>query len=144
VLAELFRAAGLAAEVADPIEPHLWAKLVVNAAINPVTALARRPNAYVFEDPSAAARAGALAREAAAVAAAAGITLPYPDPVAYVGDVVRATAANRSSMLQDLERGRPTEIDAINGEVLRLGRELGVATPENERVLDEVRRAAGA
>jgi 2-dehydropantoate 2-reductase len=47
-------------------------------------------------------------------------------------------------MLQDLERGRPTEIEAINGEIVRLGRALGVPVPHNRRVLDEVRRAAGA
>jgi 2-dehydropantoate 2-reductase len=143
-LAELLRAAGLSASVADPIEPHLWAKLVVNAAINPVTALARRPNAHIVDDPAAAARASTLAREAADVARAAGIALPYADPVARVRDVARATGTNRSSMLQDIERGRPTEIEAINGEVVRRGRLLGVPTPENERTLDEVRRAAGA
>jgi 2-dehydropantoate 2-reductase len=144
VFAELLRAAGLAAAVAEPIEPHLWAKLVVNAAINPVTALARRPNAHVVDHPPATQRARALALEAAAVAAAAGIELPYPDPSARMLEVARVTGANRSSMLQDVERGRPTEIDAINGEVVRLGRRLGVVTPENERVVDEVRRAAGA
>jgi len=143
-LADLLGAAGLAAAVAAPIEPHLWAKLVVNAAINPVTALARRSNAHVLDDPDARNRAAALAREAAAVAAAAGIALPYSDPVARVLDVARATSANRSSMLQDLERGGPTEIEAINGEIVRLGRLFGVATPENQRALDEVRRAAGA
>jgi 2-dehydropantoate 2-reductase len=85
-----------------------------------------------------------LAREAAAVAAALGIALPYRDPVARVVEVARATALNRSSMLADLEAGRGTEIDAINGEIVRLGRLLGVAVPENQRALDEVRRAAGA
>jgi len=143
-LADLFRAAGLAAAVADPIEPHLWAKLVVNAAINPVTALAGRTNAHVLDHAPASVRAALLAREAAAVAAAAGVALPYADPVERVLDVARATASNRSSMLQDLDRGRPTEIEAINGEIVRLGRSLGVPTPENERALDEVRRAAGA
>jgi 2-dehydropantoate 2-reductase len=85
-----------------------------------------------------------LAREAADVAIATGIVLPYADPQARVRDVARATGANRSSMLQDIERGRPTEIEAINGEVVRRGRLLGVPTPENERMLYEVRRAAGA
>ena len=144
VLAELFRSAGLAAEASTPIEPHLWAKLVVNAAINPVTALARRPNSWIFEDSEAALRAATLAREAAAVAGALGIGLPYLDPVARVVEVARATALNRSSMLADLDAGRGTEIDAINGEIVRLGRLLGVSVSENERACDEVRRAAGA
>jgi 2-dehydropantoate 2-reductase len=133
------REAGLAAAVANPIEPHLWAKLVVNAAINPVTALAGRPNGMLLDDAEARERAFALAREAAAVAAAAGVALPYPDPTERVLAVARTTAANRSSMLQDLERGAPTEIDAINGEVVRLGAILGVPVPNNADAVARIR-----
>jgi 2-dehydropantoate 2-reductase len=132
------RDAGLAAAAADPIEPHLWAKLVVNAAINPVTALAGRPNGMLLDDAEARARAFALAREAAAVAAAAGVVLPYGDPTERVLAVARATAANRSSMLQDLERGTRTEIDAINGEVVRLGKLLGVDVSHNVRAVSSI------
>jgi 2-dehydropantoate 2-reductase len=143
-LIALFRTAGFAAQGASPIEPHVWAKLVVNAAINPITALAGKPNGYILEQPAAAALASALAREAAAVAAAEGIELPFAEAGAYVLEMARATAGNRSSMLQDVEQKRPLEIDAINGAVVRRGRARGVPTPENARIADEVRRFARA
>jgi len=143
-LAALLRKAGLDAHVAAPIEPYVWAKLVVNAALNPITALVGKPNGYVAENVAAAALAAALAREAAAVAAAEGVRLPFNDAAEYVLEVARATAPNRSSMLQDIERKRPTEIDAINGAIVRRGRALGVPTPENVRMLDEVRSFAKA
>jgi 2-dehydropantoate 2-reductase len=143
-LRDLLIASGLHARVAAPIEPHVWAKLIANAAINPLTAIAGVPNGGVAEDPELRERAAAIAREAAAVAAAHDVTLPYDDPVAHVFTVARATAENRSSMLQDLERGRPTEIDAINGAIAELGRTLGIPTPHNDRALDEVRRRTNA
>ncbi|MDQ2857370.1 MAG: 2-dehydropantoate 2-reductase [Candidatus Eremiobacteraeota bacterium] len=146
-LAELARAmtnCGLRATVAEPIEPHVWAKLIVNAAINPLSAIAGVRNGALLELPDVRRRAGNIARETAAVAAAAGIALPFDDPVAYVEDVMRATAANRSSMLQDFERGRPTEIEAIDGAVVRYARRLGIAVPETTRALYEVRARAKA
>ncbi len=142
--ADVLRKGGFDAMLASPIEPYVWAKLVANAAINPITALARKPNGYVLESAAATALALALAREAAAVAAAEGIALPFDDPDAYVLDVVRVTAENRSSMLQDLEAMRPLEIDAINGAIVRRGRARGIPTPENARIVDEVRRVSKA
>jgi 2-dehydropantoate 2-reductase len=143
-LIALLRKAGLEARGTSPIEPHVWAKAIVNAALNPITALVGKPNGYVAENAAAAALAIALAREAAAVAAAEGIALPLEDAGEYVLDIARATAPNRSSMLQDIERKRPTEIDSINGAIVRRGRALGVATPENARMLDEIRRRSAA
>jgi len=137
---ELLQRAGLNARAVSPIEPFLWAKLVANVAINPVTALARQPNAFVVEDRAARELAVALAREAEAVAIAEGISLPFEDAGEYALGVARETAFNRSSMLQDVELNRRTEIDALNGAVVRRGAAHGIATPENARMLDEVRR----
>jgi 2-dehydropantoate 2-reductase len=143
-LADVFRSARLAVEIVAPVEPYLWAKVVVNASLNPVAALAGRPNGFVLDDAGARERLGLLAAEACAVARAEGIALPFADPAAFVLDVARATAANRCSLLADLERGGATEIDAINGEIVRRAGRLGVPVPENARVLDEVRRLAKA
>jgi 2-dehydropantoate 2-reductase len=77
--------------------------------------------------------------EAAAVAQARGIRLPYDDPLARTLAVARTTAANQSSMLQDVLRGSPTEIDAINGAVEREGQRLGIATPANSMLAALVR-----
>jgi 2-dehydropantoate 2-reductase len=68
--------------------------------------------------------------------------LPFAEPAAYVAEVARRTAANHSSMLQDVERGRPTEIDAICGEIIAEGERLGVETPVNRVLRDLVRGLA--
>jgi len=73
----------------------------------------------------------ALAEEAASVASAEKVTLPFSDPAEAVEDVARRTAGNHSSMLQDIRRGAPTEIDAICGAVARLGRRHHTPTPIN-------------
>ena len=132
-------AAGMLAEHVQPIEPWVWAKLVVNAAINPVTALAGIRNGELLEHAELRERAARIAREAAAVAWAAGIALPFADPVPYVEAAALATAENRSSMLVDLEAGRTTEIESIAGAVVREAEALHLSVPENQAVLDEVR-----
>jgi 2-dehydropantoate 2-reductase len=147
ILATLVRslsAGGVAAELVRPVEPYVWAKLVANAAINPLTALAGVPNGELLKRPDLRERAARIAREVAAVAQAAKIDLPFGDPVAYVEDVALATGSNRSSMLQDLRAGRPTEIDAITGALVRSASALNVPVPENLRVLDEVRARGSA
>ena len=83
-----------------------------------------------------------LAEEVAAVAGARGIKLPFDDVVAAVENVAGRTAANRSSMLQDVERGAQTEIDAICGAVTREGERLGVPTPINRACRELVQALA--
>lgn len=130
-LAALLTACGLPASVEADVEGLVWGKLVVNAGINALTALLRVPNGALAEAPAARALLEAAVAEAAAVAAARGVTLPYPDPAAHALAVARATAANRSSMLQDALRGAATEVATINGAVAREGARLGVPTPLN-------------
>jgi 2-dehydropantoate 2-reductase len=84
----------------------------------------------------------AAAREVGDVAAASGIDL-RADPAELAFEVAAATAGNRSSMLQDLDRGAPTEIDAMCGAVVREGRRLGMATRVNERLWRAVREREG-
>ena len=114
---EAFREAGLDTTVAGDMPRRLWTKLAVNAGINPVTALARVDNGAVLAEPLAG-TARAAARETAEVAAAAGIDLDPGEAVAAMEGVARDTAENISSMRQDVEAGRRTEVDAINGYVL--------------------------
>jgi 2-dehydropantoate 2-reductase len=136
-LAAAWRAADLDAEAVDDIAPLVWRKLVANAAINPLGALAARPNGAILDDPDLAALARLLAAEAASVAGSAGIALG--DPWEAVEAAARPTAANRNSMLQDLEAGRPTEIDAIAGAIVRRAAESGIAVPLTETMLRLVR-----
>ncbi len=136
-LAAAFAAAGLDARVVDDAAPLLWRKLVVNAAINPLGALARRTNGDVVSDPDLVPLARALVAEAVAVAASAGVAVD--DPWTMVQAAGRASAANRNSMLQDLDAGRPTEIDAISGALLRRAAAHGIAVPLTETVARLVR-----
>ncbi len=129
-MAEVFRRAGLKCEVRGDIEAALWEKLLVNVAINPLTAILRVPNGVLPGLPEAWEMALAAATEALAVARAAGVAVAG-DPEALVRRVCTATAANRSSMLQDVLAGRPTEIEALNAQVVSRGETLGVPTPVN-------------
>lgn len=130
-LANLLRAAGFDVRLANDVAGLAWGKLVINAAINPLTALLRVPNGQLLERPEARALMGLAASEAAAAGLAQGLHLPFDDPVAAAEDVARRTAVNHSSMYQDVQRGRPTEIDAICGAVVQAGERVGVATPVN-------------
>lgn len=127
----LLRGAGFRVDILPDAKALVWGKLVINAAINPLTALLRIPNGALLERPGAHLLMSALAREAAGVAAALGVHLPFGDPVSAVEDVARRTAANRSSMFQDVKRGAPTEIDAICGAVVRAARAQKRAAPVN-------------
>jgi 2-dehydropantoate 2-reductase len=142
-LVDLFNACGLPAELSDDLDALVWGKLVVNAGINALTALLRVPNGALAASAEARALMASALAEAAAVAQARGTALPYQDPLAHTLAVAHATSANHSSMLQDVLRGSPTEIDAINGAVAREGLRLGVPTPVNN-MLDALVRALEA
>jgi 2-dehydropantoate 2-reductase len=130
-LGEVLRRAGFQVENVADAQSLLWGKLIINAAINPLTAVMGVPNGELLRRPEAHRLMAELADEAAAVAVALGIRLHYEDPVAAAELVAQRTAANRSSMLQDIQHGRPTEIDAICGEIVRLGEKSAVPTPVN-------------
>lgn len=129
-LVDIFQAAGLPAEQHPDVEQLIWNKLMVNVGINALTALLRVPNGALAELSPARELLGNLVAEAAAVAAARGTLIPN-DLLAQVLAVAEATHANHSSMLQDVLRGSPTEIDAINGAIVREGERLGIPTPYN-------------
>ncbi|MDR0841953.1 MAG: 2-dehydropantoate 2-reductase [Acidobacteriota bacterium] len=133
-MAGLFRRAGFETYACPPakVESLIWGKLAVNCGINALTALCGVPNGELLNRRAAVVLMENATLECAAVARARGIVLPFADPAAEVRDVARRTAGNRSSMLQDVSRGAPTECDAINGAVVREGRRLGVPTPVNE------------
>lgn len=129
--ATLFRAGLPARAVADPW-PAVWRKLAVNCGINAVAALTGLRNGRIPEIPEAAAVLSDAVREAAAVSRAAGVDLGEPGAlVEAVLAVARATGANRASMGQDVDARRPTEIDFINGAVVREGERRALPTPVN-------------
>jgi 2-dehydropantoate 2-reductase len=131
----LLTEAGFRASAAYDIRPHLWGKLIANAAINPVAALLDRPNGVVLTNEYAGDVARSLAQEAATVANAMRIPLPFTDPWSYVRTIVEQTSELDNSMLYDLRAGVPTEVDFINGAVVAAGRRAAVPTPYNETLV---------
>jgi len=131
-LGRLFREGGMDVTVVDDAWPAVWRKVVTNAAVNPLTALIRSTNAELLANAPASLVADCLAREVARVATASGVRIAEDEATKQWRAMAALTGANRSSMLQDVEAGRPTEIDAISGAVAREGESHGVAAPLNQ------------
>ncbi|HYA10190.1 MAG TPA: 2-dehydropantoate 2-reductase [Thermoplasmata archaeon] len=139
----LLRRGGFSVRTSPTFELELWRKVAVNAAINPVTAIRRVPNGALLDGPPRQ-EAELLLAEAVEVARRSGVDLTVDTARADFERIVRSTAENRSSMLQDVDRGRPTELDAISGEILRRGGQVGLDLPATRKAIDDVRRALAA
>ncbi|HTW40075.1 MAG TPA: 2-dehydropantoate 2-reductase [Thermoplasmata archaeon] len=134
----VFRGTTLRVRTVPDLERELWRKAIVNAAINPLTALHGVPNGRL-RDPPYRDPARRLLREAQQAASLAGYAFSDAESDAELDRVLRGTAENRSSMLQDWDRGRPTEVDAISGEILREAESHGVELPETRAVVQRLR-----
>ncbi|MCL1817227.1 MAG: 2-dehydropantoate 2-reductase [Clostridiales bacterium] len=130
-LACLLNNCGIPAAASTDLKPIRWQKLIVNSAINPLSALHNLPNGELPKNPEIARDMMALVTEGVTVAQKDGVSLNYGEIWANVLETCRATAQNHSSMLSDVTRGRVTEIEAINGSIARLGEQYGVDTPIN-------------
>jgi 2-dehydropantoate 2-reductase len=134
-LAEACTRAGMPTEaVADARGPQ-WRKVIFNSASNPVGAITGLTHGQVCEDPALRRFVSVLVDEGKAVAAAQGIVLDA-DPEELIDHAAKPEVAygHKASMLQDVEARRQTEIDYLNGGLVRFGRELGVTTPANEAI----------
>ncbi|MDD5482510.1 MAG: 2-dehydropantoate 2-reductase [Kiritimatiellae bacterium] len=138
MLAETLTGAGIETSAAANTIGMLWSKLVINAAICPVSVLAGLPNGQLVKDRRWRALMCEAAAEGAGIAAAKGIRLIFPDPAAAVLEVCEKTAGNISSMLQDVRRGRHTEITAINGAIVRAAAELSREAPTSAMLCEKV------
>jgi len=132
VIVTLLRSAGLPVRVSGDAELVAWEKVIVNAAINPLAAIAGVPNGSLQGSAAMVAAQEAVVAESCTVARAAGFAIDCSAALVRVRDTCQATAANICSMLQDLRADRRTEIGAINGAIARQGRRLGVPTPAND------------
>lgn len=128
--AALLTRAGIQSTAVKDVRPAIWDKLIVNVGINAITALTGIKNGQILNLEGTRELSRAAVQEAVAVAKAQGIEI-RKDPVAHVFQVARATSANRSSMGQDVDRRRPTEIAAINGFVVSEADRVGLAAPVN-------------
>jgi 2-dehydropantoate 2-reductase len=137
-VAALFARSGFAPEVRADAMAAVWTKLAFNAALNPLALITRSANGEMNNEWGRRI-AHAVVAETVAVAAAAGIPLDEAEIVATVDRALHEHANHKASMLQDLEAGRATEIEFINGAVGREGTRLGVPTPVTGTLSDLVR-----
>lgn len=133
-----FEAAGVAVAISDNVAGELWAKLVVNCAYNALSAITQLPYGKMIEGPGIRDVMRDLVGEALALAKASGIAMA-PDMLARTYKIAEAMPTQFSSTAQDLARGKPTEIEHLNGFVLRRGAALGISTPVNRALYALVR-----
>ncbi|MFB6132800.1 MAG: ketopantoate reductase family protein [Halanaeroarchaeum sp.] len=144
-VAAVFGEAGIETEVVSDVSRAIWEKVLVNVGINAATALASVQNGRMEDTTPGRRLLEAAVGEALEVAEAAGIEFGgEPDPIEVAKTVARRTGTNRSSMLQDVEANRRTEIEALNGAIVRRGEEHGVGVPVNRTLADCVRLAESA
>lgn len=136
---EIFNKVGLELRISRDIKGLLWSKLIINAGINALTVVTRLPNGKLIEFEGTRRILREAVSEAVRVAKRKKIKLIYDDPLAKVEAVCEATATNISSMLQDVLRKKHTEIDFINGVIVRQAQGLGIAVPVNSMLLDLVK-----
>ena len=140
-LITVFELASFPIVVTDDLQGLIWGKLAVSSGINAITALLRVRNGEILSNSKSEQLMIAAATETAEVAVAKGINIPY-DVSEQVREVAALTSENRSSMLQDILRGAPTEIDSINCAVAKIGKSLGVPVPVNTILCKLVRASS--
>ena len=137
-IAQMLNRAGIPTRASSEIRDLIWGKLFANVGINALTALTGMKNGQLLDYPETLRLMEALVSEAIGVAKQKGIRIEG-DPVQKVKEMAEATRGNRSSMGQDFDYKRRTEIDAINGAVVREAQHLGIASPVNQTVTDLVK-----
>jgi 2-dehydropantoate 2-reductase len=129
---------GIETVIVDNIMDYVWSKLLINAGINALTAIHRCPNGKLLESAATKDLLTAAVREGETVARGLNIEL-IDDPLSMTLEVCSKTAQNISSMLQDVNNKRPTEIDSINGAIVTAGKKLGLPTPVNAELVQKVK-----
>lgn len=135
-IAAIIDEAGIPCLATKDIEGVIWEKVIYNLALNAPAALLEVNYGRLPETPDAIELMGAIVEEAFSVAASQGLSLNWPSPQSYLKalltKLIPATAAHFPSMLQDIRKGKRTEVEALNGAIVRLGRARGLRTPVNE------------
>jgi len=131
-VADILTSSGLPSKAVANIYPYLFRKILINATINPLTALLRVKNRAVAENEELKKLAIRVAEEVVKVAKAYGVSIENPEKIIF--DVAKKTGENISSMLQDILKNKRTEIDFINGAIIRMGKDKHIDTPTNEMI----------
>ena len=138
-LAEALESAGLAATVASPVRPEIWKKLILNAASLPASALTGMTAGALGTSQDMLDLVSETTREAVAVAQALGYDIDFDERIGTILGLVEKAGPTKASMLQDVEAGRRTEIDVINGAVVRAADEVGVPVPINRTLMQLIK-----
>ena len=138
-IADVLIKAGLDTEISNNVLGLIWDKLLANVGINALTGITGLYNGELLDYPEIEILLEAAVQEADSVAAAKGIKLGCLDPVGHAKYICKATAANKSSMLQDILNKKQTEIDMINGMIVQEGASLGISTPVNMTLTNLIR-----
>jgi 2-dehydropantoate 2-reductase len=137
-IAGMLSKANIKTSITADINIEVWYKVLVNAAINPLATLASSPNGVLLEDEGLRKLAEKMVTEGVRVGTAHGIDLNAEEAFSRVMKVASQTAENRNSMLQDLERGKRTEINQINGAIAILGVAVDIDTPINNEIITKI------
>lgn len=134
-----FNQAGIPTRSSSEVMKFVWGKIIYNSALNPLGAVLEVPYGKLAENSNTRAMMDNIIEEIFAVLKAHGQSTLWPDAVSYrqafYGQMITTTALHHASMLQDIQRGRKTEIEALNGAVVKLGKKYGVKTPVNELIV---------
>jgi 2-dehydropantoate 2-reductase len=128
----LFQSAGFTIECVPDLDSIVWGKLLINAVINPLTALLQIPNGGLDDDAHSLALADAIIDEIQQLIKIKQISLPYPDPHQRIREIIKQSETNYSSMFQDWQRNAPTEIESITGAILKEAAGCNLEMPVNQ------------
>jgi len=139
-IADNFKGCGINTSTAKNIQSAIWSKLAINCAINPVGAVSGVTNGEIIRYPGLREISVAAGKEAVAVAGLAGIKLLFNDVSEKIDEVCKNTSGNINSMLADIKAGRKTEIDSLNGAVVKKAEEFGIKVPVNKALYSIVKK----
>ncbi len=138
-VANILTKAGFETKISRDIDSVIWGKLIINVGINALTAITKLNNGRLIEYEGSRSLLRSAVQEAVKVVKRKRVKIAYDDPIQKVESVAKATAANVSSMLQDVLNKKRTEIEFINGAIVRQGKALGIPTPVNEALTNLVK-----
>jgi len=139
-VADNFNGCGIYTRTVKNIDSVMWSKLAINCAINPVGAISEVTNGEIIKYPGLIEVALAAGKEVVTVASKSGINMLFDDVSEKIYEVCKNTSGNINSMLADVIAGRRTEIDFLNGAVVKKAEELGVKVPVNEALRDMIKK----
>lgn len=147
-MAQILQTAKIPTQAVPDILTYVWAKVIYNCALNAICSIHEMPYGKILENEATRGQMEEVIRECYAVGHAKKIALLPQAADEFIrlmhGKLIPSTSAHHPSMLQDLRRGKQTDIDALNGAISRYGKELGLATPQNDALVEKIRSISQA